>query len=75
MSKYEIEYKIMTFPTSEKYRVFRVLGDVIYQIISPKAYNIDTGEIEYFDFIFDDMVTAEIIADYLNEAENDINGL
>lgn len=74
MSKYEIEYKIMTFPTSEKYRVFRVLGDVIYQIISPKAYNIDTGEIEYFDFIFDDMVTAEIICDYLNEAENDING-
>lgn len=74
MSKYEIEYKLMTFPTSEKYRVFRVLGDVIYQIISPKAYNMDTGEVEYFDFIFDDMVTAEIIAEYLNEAENDING-
>ena len=74
MSKYEIEYKLMTFPTSEKYRVFRVLGDVIYQIISPKAYNVDTGELEYFDFIFDDMVTAGIIADYLNEAENDING-
>lgn len=73
MSKYEIEYKLMTFPTSEKYRVFRVLGDVIYQIISPKAYNVDTGEVEYFDFIFDDMVTAGIIADYLNEAENDIN--
>ena len=74
MSKYEIVYKMMTFPTSEKYRVFRVLGDVIYQIISPKAYNIDAGEVEYFDFIFDDMVTAGIIADYLNEAENDING-
>ena len=74
MSKYEIEYKLMTFPTSEKYRVFRVLGDVIYQIISPKAYNIDTGEIEYFDFIFDDMVTAQIIADYLNEAEEELNG-
>lgn len=74
MSKYEIGYKLMTFPTSEKYRVFRVLGDVIYQIISPKAYNVDAGEVEYFDFIFDDMVTAEIIADYLNEAENDING-
>lgn len=69
MSKYEIVYKMMTFPTSEKYRVFRVLGDVIYQIISPKAYNLDTGEIEYFDFIFDDMVTAEIIADYLNKSE------
>ena len=68
MSKYEIVYKMMTFPTSEKYRVFRVLGDVIYQIISPKAYNIDAGEVEYFDFIFDDMVTAEIICDYLNES-------
>lgn len=68
MSKYEIKYGIMTFPTSEKYRVFRVLGDVIWQIISSKAYNIDTGEIEYFDFIFDDPVTAEIICDYLNEA-------
>lgn len=74
MSKYDIKYAVMTFPTSEKYRVFRVLGDVIYQIISPKAYNIDAGEVEYFDFIFDDMVTAGIIADYLNEAENDING-
>ena len=74
MGKYDIKYKTMTFPTSEKYRVFRVLGDVIYQIISPKAYNIDAGEVEYFDFIFDDMVTAGIIADYLNEAENDING-
>ena len=74
MSKYDIKYAVMTFPTSEKYRVFRVLGDVIYQIISPKAYNIDADEVEYFDLIFDDMVTAEIIADYLNEAENDING-
>lgn len=67
MSKYEIKYGIMTFPTSEKYRVFRVLGDVIWQIISPKAYNIDTGEIEYFDFLFDDPVTAEIICDMLND--------
>lgn len=74
MSKYEIEYKLMTFPTSEKYRVFRVLGDVIYQIISPKAYNLNTGEIEYLNFQFDDPVTAEIICGYLNEAENDING-
>lgn len=67
MSKYEIKYGIMTFPTSEKYRVFRVLGDVIWQIMSPKAYNIDTGELEYFDFIFDDPVTAIIICDMLNE--------
>lgn len=72
MSKYDIKYAVMTFPTSEKYRVFRVLGDVIWQIISPKAYNIDADEVEYFDFIFDDMVTAEIICDYLNEAEDDI---
>lgn len=74
MSKYEIKYGIMTFPTSEKYRVFRVLGDVIWQVISPKAYNIDTGEMEYFDLQFDDPVTAEIITKYLNEAEDDING-
>lgn len=72
MSKYDIRYEMMTFPTSDQYRVFRVLGDCIYQIISPKAYIIDADEVEYFDFIFDDMVTAEIIADYLNEAENDI---
>ena len=74
MSKYDIKYAVMTFPTSEKYRVFRVLGDVIYQIISPKAYNIDADEVEYFDFIFDYMVTAGIIADYLNEAEEELNG-
>ncbi len=72
MSKYEIKYDVMTFPTSDQYRVFKVLGGVIWQIISPKAYNIDSGEIEYFDMIFDDPVTAEIICDYLNEAENDI---
>ncbi len=72
MGKYTIKFDTMTFPTSEKYRVFRVLRGVIWQIISPRAYNIDTGEVEYFDFIFDDMVTAGIIADYLNEAEDDI---
>lgn len=74
MSKFEIKYKISTFPFSEKYRVFRVINTHIWQILNPKAYNIDAGELEYFDFIFDDMVTAGIIADYLNEAENDING-
>lgn len=75
MSKYDIRYDMMTFPTSEKYRVFRVLGDVIYQIISPKAYNIDTGEMEYFDFQFDDIVTARIICDMLNdEIEVELNG-
>lgn len=71
MSKYDIKYDIMTFHTPEKFRVFRVLGDVIYQVISPKAYNIDLGEVEYFDFQFDDPVTAEIICDYLNEAEEE----
>lgn len=72
MSEYEIIFKIDTFPSSEKFRIFRVFNDCIWQIISPKAYNIDTGEIEYFDFIFDDMVTAGIICDYLNEVGNDI---
>ena len=74
MAEYDIKYAVMTFPTSDKYRVFRVLGDAIWQIISPKAYNIDTGEIEYLDMIFDDMVTAEIICDYLNEAKEELNG-
>lgn len=74
MSKFEIKYKISTFPTSEKYRVFRVINTHIWQVLNPKAYNIDTGEIEYFDFQFDDPITAQIICDYLNEAENDING-
>lgn len=74
MGKFDIKYKISTFSTSEKYRVFRVINTHIWQIINPKAYNIDTGELEYFDFQFDDMVTAEIICDYLNEEENDING-
>ena len=64
----DIKYKISTFPSSEKYRIFRVFNDCIWQIISPKAYNIDTGEVEYFDFQFDDPVTAGIICDYLNES-------
>lgn len=71
---YKIEYKISTFPSSEKFRIFRVFNTHIWQIINPNAYNIDTGELEYFDFQFTDPVTSEIICDYLNEAENDING-
>ena len=63
----EIVFKIDTFPLSEKFHIFRVFNGCIWQVISPKAYNIDTGEIEYFDFIFDDMVTVEIICDMLNE--------
>ena len=74
MSKYDIRYDMMTFPTSEKYRVFRVLGDVIWQIISPKTYNINTGEVEYFDMVFDDPVTADIICDVLNDEERRLNG-
>lgn len=71
---YKIEYKISTFPSSEKFRIFRVFNTHIWQILNPNAYNIDTGELEYFDFQFTDPVTSEIICDYLNEAENDING-
>lgn len=71
---YKIEYKISTFPSSEKFRIFRVFNTHIWQIINPNAYNIDTGELEYFDFQFTDPVTTRIICDYLNEAENDING-
>lgn len=55
------------FPSSEKFRIFRVFNDCIWQIISPKAYNVDIGEVEYLDFIFDDPVTAEIICDMLND--------
>lgn len=70
----DIKYRISTFPSSEKFRVFRVINTHIWQVLNPKAYNIGTGEIEYFDFQFDDPITAKIICDYLNEAENDING-
>ena len=66
--EYKIEYKISTFPSSEKYRIFRVFNTHIWQILNPKAYNIDTGEIEYFDFQFDDPVTAEIFNSFLQEA-------
>lgn len=72
--EYKIEFKISTFPSSEQFRIFRVFNTHIWQILNPNAYNIDSGEIEYFDFQFTDPVTAEIICGYLNEAENDING-
>lgn len=74
MAEYEIEYKIDTFPTVENFWVFRVFGGCIWQVISTKAYNIDTGEIEYLDMIFDDPVTSDLVCKFLNEAENDING-
>lgn len=72
MSKYDVRYGIMLFPSSEKYHVFRVLGDVIWQIISPKAYNIDTEEIEYIDMGYDDPVTASIICNMLNDEIGDL---
>lgn len=75
MSKYEIEYKIDTFPSSEKFRIFRVFNTHIWQIITQKAYYLDDDlEWDYFEYVFDDPITAQIICDYLNEAENDING-
>jgi len=67
MGEFEIKYKIDTFPSSEKFRIFRVFNSCIWQIISPNAYNMDTGELEYFDFLFDDPVTAGLICDMLNE--------
>ena len=62
-----VEYKTDTFPTSENFRVFRVFGGCIYQVISSEAYNIDTGEVERFEMVFDDPVTAEIICNMLND--------
>lgn len=68
----EIEYKIDIFPSSEKFQIFRVVGGYIWQIISFKAYYIDENVgWDYFEFIFDDPITARIICDYLNEAEDD----
>lgn len=69
-----IEFKTKTFPKSEKFRIFKVYSDYIWQIMVANAYNIDTREYEYFDFEFDDPVTAEIICNYLNGAEEDIYG-
>lgn len=73
----KIEYRVDTFPYSEKFYIFRVLNDCIFQIISPNAYYVDDLEWDYFELIFDDPITAEIICDYLNEAkkrEEKING-
>lgn len=65
----KIEYRVDTFPYSEKFYIFRVLNDCIFQIISPNAYYVDDLEWDYFELIFDDPITAEIICDYLNEAK------
>ena len=75
MRKYKIDYRVDTFATSEKFQVFKVLEDVIWQIISPKAYYIDDNlEWDYFYMDFIDPVTADIICEVLNEAEEDLNG-
>lgn len=69
MGEYEIEYKIDTFPSSEKFRIFRVINTHIWQIITQKAYYLDDDlEWDYFDFVFDDLITAEIICAFLNES-------
>lgn len=65
----KIEFKIDTFPLSEKFRIFRVFNSCIWQVMSPKAYNIDTGEVEYMDMVFDDPVTVDLVCKFLNEAE------
>ena len=72
--KHIVEFKVDTFPTSEKFQVFRVWGEVIWQIISPKAYYLDGSGFDYFYMAFSDPVTAEIICEVLNEEERRLNG-
>lgn len=67
-------FKVKTFPNSEKFRIFKLYNGCIWQIMVTNAYNIGTGESDYFDFEFDDPITAEIICNYLNGAEEDIYG-
>ena len=74
MSKYQTCYDVMKFPASKSFRVFKVFEDIIWQIMNPEAYNIDTGEVEYLEMDFIDPVTAGIIVEYLNEAEVELNG-
>ena len=74
--KHIVEFKWDTFPTSEKYQIFRVWEDVIWQIISPKAYYIDDNlEWDYFYLDFIDPITADIICEILNDEERRLNGL
>ena len=69
-----IEYKIDTFPSCDKFQIFRVYDNTIWQVMSVPAYNIDTAESEFFDMIFDDILTTELICEELNRAEDDLNG-
>ena len=68
----DVEFLIGTFPSCDKFQIFRVCNDILWQINSVPAYNIDTGECEYFDFIFDDVLTAELICKELNQAEEEL---
>lgn len=68
----KIKYLIDKFPSSEKFQIFKVFNDCIWQILNPKSYYIDSGDWDYFYFVFDDPVTAEIICNYLNEAEREL---
>lgn len=73
--KNKVDYRGNTFPTSEKYQVFKVFSDTIWQIISPKAYYIDDNfKWDYFDLVFDDPITVKIICDVLNQEERNLNG-
>ena len=67
----KVDFKVDTFPTSEQFQVFRVINDFIYQIMSPRAYYIDDLEWDYFDMIFDDPITAEIICEHFQEAKEE----
>ena len=72
--RHEAEFLVDTFPTSEKFQVFRVFGGCIWQILSPKAYYLDGSGFDYFYMAFADPVTAEIICEVLNEEERRLNG-
>jgi hypothetical protein len=67
--KLDFIYEWYTFPTSEKFQVFRVFGGCIWQVINPKAYYLDGSGFDYFYMEFTDPVTADIICKHLQEAE------
>lgn len=69
MVECNVEFKVDTFPNCDKFYVFRVYNNCIWQTSSVPAFNIDTGYIEYYDLIFDDPVTANVICEVLNYEE------
>lgn len=68
------EFKIKTFPKSEKFYIFKVYLDRIFNTVSPKVYNIGNGEIGYALLRFDDPITVELIIEILNNEEVRLNG-